>query len=119
MITRGDAVKAVAALFPKEDEVGNADVYQVTCETLASAIEEISELEDTLPKIGRWIEAREYRDDGDNYVTPGGTPYYVCAACGGSGHLHGCEYPERRMFCKKCGTVNIYPWERALEELEE
>ena len=61
-------------------------------------------------RLGRWKQVR-----GD-FVTPGGTPYFECAACGGSGHLHGAEYPQRKMICDKCGSVNIYPWEKAYEE---
>ena len=60
--------------------------------------------------IGRWKQIK-----GD-FTTPGGTPYYVCGACGGSGHLNGCEYPRRKIICDNCGRINIYPWERAYEE---
>lgn len=61
-------------------------------------------------RIGRWKPLK-----GD-FTTPGGTPYYVCGACGGSGHLQGCEYPRRKVVCDNCGRINIYPWERAYEE---
>ena len=60
--------------------------------------------------IGRW---KQHKGD---FVTPGGTPYYVCGACDGSGHLHGCEYPRRKVICDTCGRINIYPWERAYED---
>lgn len=61
-------------------------------------------------RIGRWKQLK-----GD-FTTPGGTPYYVCGACGGSGHLNGCEYPRRKVICDACGRINIYPWEKAYEE---
>ena len=61
--------------------------------------------------IGRWKQP-----DMRGYTTPGGTPYYECGACGGSGHLHGCEYPRRKVICDNCGRINIYPWEKAYEE---
>lgn len=60
-------------------------------------------------KLGRWKQIHDV-------VTPGGTPCFVCASCGGSGHLHGVEFPKRKMICDNCGNVNIYPWEKAYEE---
>jgi len=60
--------------------------------------------------IGRWKQLK------GAFITPGGTPYYVCGACGGSGHLNGCEYPRRKVICDTCGRINLYPWERAYEE---
>ena len=62
-------------------------------------------------KIGRWVEEK-----GD-FLTPGGTPYYICAKCGQNGHLHGCEYPRRKVFCETCETANLYPYERCYEEI--
>ena len=62
------------------------------------------------PRIGRWKHV-----EGD-FLTPGGTPYYVCGACGESGHLHGVEYPKRKVICDNCGRINIYPHETASEE---
>lgn len=56
-------------------------------------------------KIGKWI-----KEEGD-YVTPGGTPYYICEKCGKSGHLYGVEFPRRKERCDVCGSVNYYPWE--------
>ena len=50
-------------------------------------------------------------------MTPGGTPMFVCSKCGGSEHLHGVEYPRRKLVCDKCGCVNSYPWESTYEEL--
>ncbi len=61
--------------------------------------------------IGRWI-----KEDHDGYTTPGGTPLFVCGGCGGTPHLHGVEYPKRKVVCDNCGRVNIYPWEQAYEE---
>ena len=61
-------------------------------------------------KFGKWKELE------GGYVTPGGTPIYVCAACGGSEHLHGVEYPRRKMVCDQCGSVNSYPWEKTYDE---
>lgn len=63
-------------------------------------------------KFGKWK-----RREG-SYMTPGGTPLYICAECGGSEHLHGAEYPRRKMLCDKCGSINSYPWERTYEEEE-
>lgn len=60
--------------------------------------------------ISRWVKLI-----GD-FTTPGGTPYFVCGRCGGSGHLYGVEYSKRKVMCDGCGSVNIYPWERAHEE---
>ena len=40
--------------------------------------------------IGRWKPLK-----GD-FTTPGGTPYFVCGKCGGSGHLYGVEYSRRK-----------------------
>ena len=59
--------------------------------------------------ISRWVELT-----GD-FMTPGGTPYFVCGKCGGSGHLYGVEYSKRKVLCDGCGCVNIYPWEQAHE----
>ena len=56
-------------------------------------------------KIGRWV-----KEEGD-FLTPGGTPYFICEKCGESGHLFGVEYPRRKEFCDKCGTRNFYPFE--------
>lgn len=60
--------------------------------------------------MGRWV-----KEDSSGYVTPGGTPLYVCGKCGNSAHLHGVEYPKRKIMCDVCGRVNIYPWEQAYE----
>ncbi len=59
--------------------------------------------------ISRWVKVT-----GD-FLTPGGTPYFVCGRCGGSGHLYGVEYTKRKILCDDCGCVNIYPWEQAHE----
>ena len=59
--------------------------------------------------IGRWK-----RIPGG--ATPGGTPVYVCGKCEGSEHLHGAEFPRKKVVCDVCGRVNIYPFERAYEE---
>ena len=63
-----------------------------------------------MAKLSRWKEVH-----GD-FLTPGGTPYFECGLCGGTGHLHGVEYPKRKMICDNCGAINIYPWEKAYEE---
>ena len=62
-------------------------------------------------KIGKWKELK------GSYMTPGGTPIYICGQCGGSEHLHGVEYSRRKIFCDECGSVNIYPWEKSYEEI--
>lgn len=63
-----------------------------------------------MAKIGRWKQVHM------GYFTPGGTPAFACGACGGSEHLHGTEYPERKVICDNCGRINVYPWERVHEE---
>lgn len=63
-------------------------------------------------KFGKWKELK------GGYLTPGGTPIYVCGECGGSEHLHGVEYPRRKMVCDQCGSINSYPWEKTYEEEE-
>lgn len=60
-------------------------------------------------KLGRWKRV-------PGVVMPGGTPYYECGSCGNTVHLHGTEYPKRKIICDVCGAVNIYPWEKAYEE---
>jgi len=60
--------------------------------------------------FGKWIK------DNSIGMSPGGTPGYVCSQCGGSFHLHGAEYPRRKMICDKCGSINSYPWEKTYEE---
>lgn len=59
-------------------------------------------------EIGRWQKLY-------GYAAPGGTPIFACEKCGGCEHLHGAEYPKRKIFCDKCGTINLYPWEEAYE----
>lgn len=54
-----------------------------------------------------------------NYMTPGGTPTYVCGNCGGSQHLYGVEFSRRKIICDDCGYINIYPWEKSYEEKEK
>lgn len=61
-------------------------------------------------RIGYW------KQDSGTYLTPGGTPCYVCGACGGSDHLYGVEYPRRKVVCDKCGRINLYPGETAYEQ---
>ena len=60
--------------------------------------------------FGKWIK------DNSIGMSPGGTPGYVCSQCGGSFHLHGAEYPKRKMICDKCGSINSYPWEKTYEQ---
>ncbi len=63
-----------------------------------------------MPEIGRWKEAK------NKYLTPGGTPLFVCGKCGQTDHLYGSEYMKRKVICDCCGRINIYPWEKAFEE---
>ena len=58
-----------------------------------------------LPVFGRWKEVPAG-------MTPGGTQMYACALCGGSEHLHGAEFPRRKVLCSDCGCVNFYPWDK-------
>lgn len=92
-------------------DCANCDLVQDSKELLGmyDLVKKMVESYDQLV-IGRWKQLK-----GD-FTTPGGTPYYVCGACGGSGHLNGCEYPRRKVICDACGRINIYPWERAYEE---
>ena len=60
--------------------------------------------------FGKWQKAM------GAYMTPGGTPVYVCSRCGGTEHLYGVEFPERKMVCDDCGSINSYPWEKTIEE---
>lgn len=53
-----------------------------------------------------------------SYMTPGGTPIYVCGRCGGTEHLYGAEFPKRKMICDDCGSINSYPWEKTIEQTE-
>lgn len=59
--------------------------------------------------FGRWRQMH-------GFITPGGTPLFVCDRCGGSEHLHGVEYPKRKMVCDQCGSINVYPWEKTYDE---
>ena len=72
---------------------------------------EINHLPSIMPKFGKWKQI-------PSGMTPGGTPVFACAACGGSEHLHGTEYPERKMICDSCGLINYYPWEKIIEEMQ-
>ena len=60
-------------------------------------------------RFGKWKEVH-------GYATPGGTPVFVCAQCEGSQHLHGVEYPKRKMICDNCGCINSYPWEKTYDD---
>lgn len=75
-----------------------------------AAMREIVESMPTI-RFGRWE-----KDDTPGMLSPGGTPLYVCAHCGGSGHLYGGEYPRRKIFCDSCDSINFYPWEKFVEE---
>ena len=63
-----------------------------------------------MARIGKWKQVKI------GYASPGGTPIFACGACGGSEHLHGAEYPKKKVLCDNCGRINIYPWERAHEQ---
>lgn len=62
-----------------------------------------------MAKFGKWKKVH-------GGMAPGGTPTFACGNCGGSRHLHGAEYPCRKIICDNCGQINIYPWEKAYEE---
>ena len=64
----------------------------------------------TASKFGKWVK------DVSIGMSPGGTPGYICSKCGGSFHLHGVEFPRRKMICDKCGSINSYPLEKTYEE---
>ena len=101
--------QALDSAHDKLLEVCGEDAQQYECESgrdlLNSWWSAITRL-----KLGRWT-----KKTGD-FVTPGGTPVYVCAQCGGSEHLYGVEYPKRKVFCDQCGYINFYPWEQLLDE---
>lgn len=59
------------------------------------------------PVFGRWKQIPAG-------MTPGGTPMFACAYCGGTEHLHGAEYPKKKLTCDVCGSVNTYPWENVI-----
>ncbi|MBQ6800115.1 MAG: hypothetical protein IJP08_03285 [Bacteroidaceae bacterium] len=107
LISRQDAIKTVCNAvceydvphYPNCDQIKYCDEIQALI-SLPSA---------DRPKIGNWV-----RINGG--VTPGGTPVYICPNCGESEHLYGTEYPKRKVFCDKCGQVNVYPWEEVLED---
>ena len=61
-----------------------------------------------MARIGKWKQVKI------GYASPGGTPFFACGACGGSEHLHGAEYPKKKVLCDNCGRLNIYPWEKLL-----
>lgn len=83
-------------------------IIPVTVEAMESIVLLLKEQR----KIGKWIQT----EDSHDYVTPGGTPYYVCSLCGGTGHLHGAEFSKRKLFCDNCGAINSYPWEKIYDE---
>ena len=70
------------------------------------------EIKRAVPMIGKWTKKTGH------YMTPGGVPAYVCSKCGGSEHLYGVEFTRRKVFCDTCGSVNVYPWERTIEDNE-
>lgn len=63
-----------------------------------------------IPLFGRWKQIPAG-------MTPGGTPAFVCAACGGTDHLYGAEYPYRKVLCNVCGRINFYPWEKIYDPI--
>ena len=63
------------------------------------------------PNFGEW--ERVY-----GLVTPGGTPVFRCPMCHKSDHLHGAEYPKRKMYCESCGSITYYPWEKIYDQDE-
>lgn len=73
-------------------------------------IEEAEEVKVQNRMIGRWKEVP------GPYVSPGGTPVFMCGNCGESEHLYGAEHPSRKVICDNCGRANIYPWEKAHEQ---
>ena len=75
----------------------------------SSAEEDHAEMDAVPTRFGKWVR----KPAG---MTPGGTPLFACGNCGGSEHLHGAEYPQRKLICDHCGQVNIYPWEKSYEE---
>lgn len=93
------------------DKAGCAeDCREEHCQLAEWLIELKERREKAILKIGKWKHVR------GNFLTPGGTPYYECGSCGGSGHLHGVEFPKRKVICDNCGRINIYPYESASEE---
>lgn len=81
------------------------------CEMLVEAMKGIYGTPPEKPSIGKWVALK-------GCSTPGGTPVYVCEKCGGSEHLHGVEYPKRKLICDTCGSVNYYPWEQIYDDQE-
>lgn len=104
MIDRNQ-VKAELSMRIRFAAGGTVPVSGVLLENALELIEEQKPL-----RIGRWVKSES---EG---VTPGGTSIFECGACGGSNHLHGAEYPNRKVICDNCGRINIYPWEKAYEQ---
>ena len=101
-------------LIPREEAIEQIQAWAVDLNhpqylVREDAIYILESLKAGRPKIGRWVKTH-------GGITPGGTPVYVCGNCGGSEHLHGVEYRKRKVFCDKCGQVNVYPWEEILED---
>ena len=69
--------------------------------------EEIKGTEESgIKHVGKWKQVHI------GYMSPGGTPSYACPKCGGGEHLHGAEFPYKKLFCPICGQINVYPWEK-------
>ena len=99
-------------VFGKFHELMNTLDDYIGISDLEDAVNDLTSYSYPL-KIGRWSKVV------GNYVTPGGTQLYACSVCGGHRHLYGPAFPLRKVFCDKCGTVNLYPWEGCIEEKEE
>ena len=99
-------------LYFSEEDAKMIQLYQWSVGAVSqevavlNAISVASDTDIEKPIIGRWKKVE------GPYMTPEGTPLYVCEKCGCSQHLHGVEYSRRKVFCDQCGTVNFYPWEK-------
>lgn len=105
-------VKAIRIMKNERPHCGNKSTFTESelCEAYTLALTALRA--PTVPKIGRWKQV-------PIGMSPGGTPGFVCDNCGGSFHLHGAEYPERKLVCDECWQVNAYPWEKIMEDSNE
>ena len=53
--------------------------------------------------MGEWV-----RDHSQRWMTPGGTPLYVCSECLKGSHLYGIEFFRKVDICPDCGSKNTY-----------
>ena len=110
MIDREKIIKALEFEIArgKHEDWDGLDMITVEYETVLGAMELLKQPY----RFGKWKRI-------SSGMTPGGTPMYACAECGGTEHLYGAEYPQRYVICEQCGSINTYPWEVTIDEYRE